>query len=197
MSKISTKKKRNKEEQMILTAVKGGDTERFHEIENRYHDKILFYLWHLVGSKEEAEDLLQDVLVKAYGAMSHFDNRKHFSSWIYRIAHNEAVNHLKRRNRCRSISWEDIVSRKDRLDISDHQDSPQERWIRGERRVEVRRALKLLSPKYREVLLLRYYFEKSYDEISEIINRPRNTVGTLISRAKKRLMRILSEEMME
>jgi RNA polymerase sigma-70 factor (ECF subfamily) len=191
MSKTSAIQKA-KEERVILKAVKGGDTQRFHEIESRYHDKILFYLWHLVGSKEEAEDVLQDVLVKVYKSMDQFDNRKHFSSWIYRIAHNEAINHLKKRNRCRSISWEDIVNVKDRLSMSDHQDSPQERWIRSERRVEVRHALKLLPPKYREVLLLRYYFEKSYDEVAEIIDKPRNTVGTLISRAKKKLVKVLS-----
>ncbi len=191
--KRSSTRKNAKEEQSILTAVKGGDTERFHEIEERYHDKILFYLWHLVGSKEEAEDILQDVLMKIYKSMSSFDNRKRFSSWIYRIAHNEAINHLKRRNRFRSISWEDIVNVKDRLSTSDRQDSPQERWIRGERRSEVRRAIKKLPPKYREVLLLRYYFERSYDEIADIINKPRNTVGTLISRAKKRLVKVLSE----
>lgn len=192
MSKTSAIQKA-KEERVILKAVKGGDTQRFHEIESRYHDKILFYLWHLVGSKEEAEDILQDVLVKVYKSMDQFDNRKHFSSWIYRIAHNEAINHLKKRNRCRSISWEDIVSTKDRLSASGHEDSPQEDWIRKERRTEVREALQELPPKYREVLLFRYYFEKSYDEIAEIIEKPRSTVGTLISRAKRRLVEIMSK----
>lgn len=192
MSKVSTKKK-SKEEQVILAAVKGGDLERFYEIEERYHKRILFYLWHLVGSREEAEDILQDVLMKTYKSIGQFDNRKRFSSWIYRIAHNEAINHLKKRNRSRSISWEDIVNVKDQLSVSDQQDSPQEHWIRKERRSEVRMALKELPPKYREVLLLRYYFERSYEEIAEIINKSKNTVGTLISRAKGKLIKVLSK----
>lgn len=191
MSEVSSTKN-SKEEQSILTAIKNGDTERFHEIEGRYHDKILFYLWHLVGSKEEAEDILQDVLLKVFNSLNRFDNRKRFSSWIYRIAHNEAINHLKRRNRTRLISWEDIVSSKDRIATSDHEDSPQELWIRKERRTEVRQALQRLPSMYREVLLLRYYFERSYSEIAEIVGKPRNTVGTLISRAKRRLVEVVS-----
>lgn len=181
----------SRREQRIISAVKKGETEQFREIELLYHDKILFYLRHLVGSKEEAEDILQDVFMKVFATMSRFDNRRKFSSWMYRIAHNEAMNHLKHRNKYRSVSWEDIVSVKDRMETSDREDSPQERWVRGERRVEVRRALQTLPQKYREALLLRFYFEKSYDEIADIIGKPRNTVGTLISRAKARLVRAL------
>ena len=178
-------------EQRVIASVKRGDTEQFREIEKTYHDKILFYLRHLVGSKEEAEDILQEVFLKVFASIDRFDNRRKFSSWVYRIAHNEAMNHLKHRNKYRSVSWEDIVSVKDRMETSDREDTPQERWIRGERRVEVRRALQTLPQKYREALLLRFYFEKSYDEIADIVGKPRNTVGTLISRAKARLVRAL------
>lgn len=181
------------EEKQIISAVKKGDSERFHEIELRYHEKLFFYLRHLVGSKEEAEDILQDVFLKTFKTLDQFDNRRKFSSWIYRIAHNEAVNFIKRKNKFRSVSWEDIVSTRDRLALADDTRSPQENWIRFERRASVRQALKELPPKYREVLLLRFYFERSYDEIAHIIGKPRNTVGTLISRAKKRLVNLLRE----
>jgi len=186
-------KKHSKKEQSILSAVKKGDTQRFQEIEGQYHDKLLFYLWHLVGSKDEAEDILQDVFMKAYNNLHRFDNRRPFSSWIYRIAHNEAINYLKRRNKQHIMSWEDIVTVKDRLDTADRETSPQEAWIRHERREEVKEALKKLSPKYREAILLRYYSDRSYEEMSEILGKPTNTVGTLLSRAKKRLLEILSE----
>lgn len=187
------KKKHSKEEQRIVSAIKRGETDRFHEIEGVYHDKLLFYLWHLLGSKDEAEDILQDVFLKAYNNLGKFDNRRPFSSWVYRIAHNEAINYLKRRNKQRTMSWEDIVTVKDRLDSANQDDSPQEAWVRRERRDEVRAALKKLSPKYREVILLRYYFDHSYEEMSDILAKPVNTVGTLLSRAKKRLLEILSE----
>lgn len=183
--------KKDRYEQRVIAAVKRGDTERFREMELLYHDKILFYLRHLVGSKEEAEDILQEVFLKVFASISRFDNRRKFSSWVYRIAHNEAINHLKYRNRFRSVSWEDIVTVKDRLETSDREDTPQERWLRAERRVEVRRALQTLPQKYREALLLRFYFEKSYDEIADIVGKPRNTVGTLINRAKARLVKAL------
>lgn len=196
MKKSANAKKsltQGKADKKTIRDFRSGENEQFGDLAERYRQKILFYLWHLVGSKEEAEDILQDVLMKVYKSMDRFDNRKHFSSWIYRIAHNEAINHLKHRNRARSISWEDIVNVKDRLETSDHEDSPQERWVRSERRIEVRQALQKLPQRYREVLLLRYYFEKSYEEIAEIIDKPRNTVGTLISRAKSKLVEVLRE----
>jgi len=193
MSKCSanTEKMSDKE---IIARIRRGQEVCFDDLFNRYHDRLFFYLRHFVGSKEEAEDLLQNVFVKAYEKFDTFDARRAFSSWVYRIAHNEAVNYLKRKNKKLFLSWEDIVSTKDRLESSNHDRSPQENWLRKEVRNEVQEALKQIPEKYREVLILRFYLDHSYDEIAHIIERPTNTVGTLISRAKKRLLKEINEE---
>lgn len=181
-------KKHFSDKELVLQ-IRKGDEEYFNELFGRYRERLFFYLRHFVGSKEEAEDLLQNVFVKAYEKFSSFDQDREFSSWIYRISHNEAVNYLKRKARKTFLSWEDIVTAKDRLESSSKERSAQEEWIRKEVRDDVRLALGRLNEKYREILILRFYLDHSYEEIAKIIGRPTNTVGTLISRAKKRLLR--------
>lgn len=161
------------------------------ELVRRYHKKLFIYIYRFVGNKEEAEDLLQNVFLKVYKYCKDFDTKRKFSSWIYRIAHNEAVNYLKRKNIKKFISLEDFVSTKDRIETKTDAKSPMEVWIGKELRKEMETALKELPDKYREVLEMRYFGEKSYEEISEKLGKPINTVGTLINRAKKKLENII------
>jgi RNA polymerase sigma-70 factor (ECF subfamily) len=178
----------------LIACIREGQEVCFDDLFGRYRSKLFFYLRHFVGSREEAEDLLQNVFVKAYEKFDTFDARRAFSSWIYRIAHNEAVNYIKKKNKKTMLSWEDIVSTKDQLESSSQERSPQEAWIRKEVRNEVQLALNKISEKYREVLILRFFLDHSYEEIADIIGRPPNTVGTLLSRAKKQLVRALNEK---
>jgi RNA polymerase sigma-70 factor, ECF subfamily len=175
----------------LVSLVCKESPERYAEIIERYQGKLFAYLYRLVGNRDEAEDLLQDVFIKAYRNLQSYDLERKFSSWIYRIAHNEAVNYIKRKSLKRFISWEDISSTKDKLESSNTEDGAEDVWIRKETNDEVDQAINRLPIKYKQVLLLRYFSEKSYEEISEILGKPVNTVGTLINRAKKKL----SEEM--
>lgn len=177
----------------LALAVISGEKKYYKELVRRYQGKLLVYLRHLIGANDEAEDLLQNVFVKVYEHLDSFDRERKFSSWIYRIAHNEAVNYLKKKSRRRLVAWEDVVNSKDKLDMADDKDSPEETWIRGELRHEVRDALEKLPKKYREILVLRYYFDKSYAEMSHITGRPENTVATLLNRAKKKLLSLLNK----
>lgn len=165
----------------------------YREIERRYQKKLFTYLYHLVGNREETEDILQNVFVKVYNNIQSFDTKRKFSSWIYRIAHNEAINFLKKRNKRRFVSWEDIVASKDKLETKSDEKTPMENWISKEVREEVQGALDKLPRKYREVLVLRYFLDKSYGDIGEILKKPVNTVGTLINRAKKKLLQVINE----
>ena len=140
-----------------------------------------------MGSKEDADDVLQDVFLKAYENLKSYDPKRKFSSWIYRISHNEAVNYIRRKSLKKFISWENIVMSKDKLEMSNSENGADKIFLKKERKQELERALEKLPFKYRQILLLRYFSEKSYQEISEILAKPINTVGTLISRAKEKL----------
>lgn len=171
----------------LVEIVRERDQEKYAELIERYQGKLFAYLYRLTGSREETEDLLQDVFIKAYKNLRSYDATRKFSSWIYRIAHNEAVNHIKRRSLKRFIPWEDITATKDMLVMSSSEEGADTTRMREETKKEVNEAINRLSFKYKQVLLLRYYSDKSYEDISEILGKPINTVGTLINRAKKKM----------
>ncbi|PIR73371.1 MAG: hypothetical protein COU40_02840 [Candidatus Moranbacteria bacterium CG10_big_fil_rev_8_21_14_0_10_35_21] len=170
-----------------IKLVKEGKTDIFEKIIERYQGKLFFYIFRLTGDREEARDLLQDVFIKAYRNIASFDIERKFSSWIYRIAHNEAINYLKRKSLKRFISWEDVSSAKDTMEMNSGEESVSKLWERKDEIKEVNVAVNKLPIKYKQVLLLKYFSDKSYEEIGEILGKPVNTVGTLISRAKKKL----------
>jgi RNA polymerase sigma-70 factor (ECF subfamily) len=171
----------------LIKFLKCKDSRVHDELVYRYQRKLFVYLYRFIGNKEETEDLLQNVFLKVYKYCENFDTERKFSSWIYRIAHNEAVNYIKRKNIKRFISLEDFVSDKDRIETKSDAKTPMEVWMSKELRNEMKEALKKIPDKYREVLEMRYFQEKSYEEISKILKKPVNTVGTLINRAKKKL----------
>jgi len=177
----------------LAKLVQKGHKECYREIVSRYQKKLFVYVYHLLGNKEETEDILQNVFVKTFNSIKHFDIKRKFSSWIYRIAHNESVNYLKRKSRKRFVSWEDVSTSKDKLETSSDEESPDDLWLKKELRKEVQDALDKLPQKYREVLVLRYFLNKTYDEMSDILGKPANTIGTLLNRAKKKLSQVIKK----
>lgn len=185
-------KKEQTDEELVLLAL-NGDQRYFEELVMRYEKKLFLYLRRLIGANDEAVDLLQNVFVKVFEHLSDFDRERKFSSWLYRIAHNEAVNYLKKQSYRRLVDWETLVDSKDKLDIADERETSLETQMRDEARIAVRKALNTLPKRDREILQLRYYLDKSYAEMSTILHIPENTVASKLSRAKKKLLRMLDE----
>lgn len=178
----------------LITVILNQNREAYKELFSRYQKKLFTYVCHLVGNKEETEDILQNVFSKTYKSIEHFDTSRKFSSWIYRIAHNEAVNFLKRKSKRYMVSWEDVTTSKDKLDTATNEEPPEEKWAHQEITKEIDDAMERLPKKYQQVLKLRYFQEHSYEDISEILGKPVNTVGTLINRAKKKLLEVVKEQ---
>lgn len=183
--------KRTGDDRALLRRAKKGEEDAFREVIMRYHGKLCLYLRHLTLAGDECEDILQEVFVKAYNALPRFDARKRFSPWIYRIAHNEAVNYLKKKNRRKLVSWEDIAQSQDELGAAGESETPEEEWIRREASDSLRLALADLPEKDRELIILRYFLEKPYAEIAEILGAPENTVASRLHRAKAKLLKEL------
>ena len=178
----------------LITVIHTQNREAYRELFARYQKKLFTYIFHLVGNRDETEDILQNVFQKTYKNIEHFDTERKFSSWIYRIAHNEAVNFLKRRSKRYTVSWDDVATSKDKLDTATNEEPPEEIFMRQEITKEIDEALDRLPKKYQQVLKLRYFQEYSYDVISGILNKPINTVGTLINRAKKKLLEVVEQD---
>jgi len=92
----------------LVRMVRTDDSELYEEIVKRYQDRLYRYLRYLTNQPDASEDILQEVFIKAYRNLFGFNTKKKFSSWIYRIAHNEGVNHLKRTARRKYVSWEEV-----------------------------------------------------------------------------------------
>lgn len=146
----------------------------------RYEVKLLYYIMRISKfSRSDAEDVLQDVFIKTYYNLNEFDQNLKFSSWIYRITHNQTVSEIRKKSIRQSISLdkEDIDKFEDAFDIIKEIDSNFDREI-------INQVLSLLDEKYREVLVLRFLDEKDYVEIADILKKPVSTVGNLILRGK-------------
>ena len=158
----------------------------------RYEAKLGRYIKRIAGlNKEDTEDILQEVFIKTYQNINSFDKGLKFSSWIYRIAHNEVIdNYRKKQARPQEMTFdtENILNNlASELDISKNIDH---KYLQA----NISQVLNSLDLKYREVLILKFLEEKEYKEISDILKKPMGTVATLISRAKKQFLQKMKEQ---
>ncbi|MEN8252630.1 MAG: RNA polymerase sigma factor [Patescibacteria group bacterium] len=174
----------------VAVEVQKGKTECFDILIERYDEKLFYYVMRFVKNEDEARDIVQNVFVKTLKHIESFDANKKFSSWIYRIAHNETMNWLTRSPHRKNVS---IDAEDEYLEISDTTSATLDEWFQIELRDELEDAVAQLSDNYAQVIRLRYFEDKSYKEISEIIDKPTSSVGTLLRRAKKQLLQIVLE----
>lgn len=166
--------------------------ELFGVLMDRYEIKLRRYIARLgVRNLDDQLDVLQEIFIKVYRNLHGFDTSLKFSSWIYRIAHNEAISWFRKKN----VRPEGhLVGDSDEIlgflsSSLDGADVAFDEKINAE---VVNKALVSLDKKYRDVLVLRYFEHKEYEEISDILKIPTGSVGTLIHRGKKQLARAIN-----
>lgn len=162
-------------DEKLVLEIRTRDKQKFRELVKRYQDKLVRYAVYLLGDEQKAVDTVQEAFIKTYINLNGFDTKKQFSSWIYRIVHNEAMNSLKKYSReTRFTPDMDFRSDQDlELDLS-----------RKETVKKVRNCLKKMPVMYSEPLALSHLEDKSYEEISDILRIPMGTVAVRINRAK-------------
>lgn len=156
---------------------------------NRYEQKLLRYILRLTNVDiEGAQDILQEVFLKVYVNLNDFDSSLKFSSWIYRVAHNQVISEfrkLKSRAHGNQAIVEDSVLNNIREEF-DIQDSCDIDLLRE----SINTILVDMKPIYKDVLVLKYFEQKSYEEISDILQKPMGTVATILNRAKKQFLKV-------
>lgn len=181
----------NDEEIVAKTLV---DKQFFGEIVDRYEAKLKRYVARLgVRNPEDQLDVLQDVFLKVYKNLNAFDSSLQFSSWIYRITHNEAISWYRKKN----VRPEGhLIADSEELIgfLSAKEDTQDQDFDKTVNATEVNAALLKIEAKYREVIILRFFEHKEYDEISDILKIPVGSVGTLLHRGKKQLANELNSE---
>jgi len=180
------------DQEMVAMALK--DKAFFGHIVNQYEAKLNRYIERVgVRNAEDREDVLQEIFIKVYKNLNGFDTSLKFSSWIYRIAHNEAISWFRRKNVRPEghlvAEGDDIVTL-----VAAKEDTADVLFDKGANAVQVAEALDTLDERYRDPLILRYFEHKEYEEISDILKIPIGSVGTLIHRGKNQLKTIINEE---
>lgn len=174
---------KNKTDEEIAKVVQGGDVHSFGFLVERYEKKLRRYAGRFLFGYEDGEDLVQEVFLKAFSNIKGFDIDRSFSSWIYRIAHNEFINAIKKKGK-EPLPFFDP----DTLfphPVDPHQADDDVKVADLKRMLEL--CLKELGPKYREVLVLYYYEDMDYKTISDVLQIPTSTVGIRLKRGKAAL----------
>jgi RNA polymerase sigma-70 factor (ECF subfamily) len=173
----------------LIAAVARGDRSAFEALYRRFYPRLLGYLLNLTGSRELAEEVLDDTMVVVWQKASSFERRSKGSTWIFGIAYRRALKGLARRRRTpRGTDPEELI------DALVARDSPELDLDRKELRRSMFTALAELSLEQRSVVLLAYFEDLAYPEIASILDCPVNTVKTRMFHARRRLRALLDEE---
>jgi RNA polymerase sigma-70 factor (ECF subfamily) len=185
-------------DQEIVALARGGEETAYRELVRRYERPLFSLLYRMVRDRELAEDLAQETFVKALNAIESYRPEYKFSSWIFKIANNAAIDHLRRRE-LDTLSLEGSPHAETpeaieatALQIGDRQESPLDEVEARELGGEIEAAIAKLRPEYRSCILLRHVEGRAYEEIAEILGLPLGTVKTYIHRARNELRRELA-----
>jgi RNA polymerase sigma-70 factor, ECF subfamily len=170
--------------ELVATAAQGLEG-GFEELVRRYQRPISAYVYRMVGDYDCALDLTQEIFIKIYASLSRYRPEFKFSTWIYKIAHNAAIDHLRRNaGRERSIN-SGTESEPQQLAIESKGLSPEQQSEREERRLEIESVVRLLPTAYRELIVLRHSQDLTYEEIVEVTGLPLGTVKNRLFRARE------------
>ena len=178
--------------ELIAKAITGRE-DGFEELVRRYQRPITNYVFRMLNDYDSSLDVTQEVFIKVYNSLHKYSSEYKFSTWLYRIAHNAAIDFIRRRApNEQSIETEN----KDgayQLQIESPNPTPEQDRERSEWRTEIESVVKCLPSVYRELIVLRHAQDLSYDEIAEITNLPLGTVKNRLFRAREMMREIFVE----
>jgi len=171
------------DEKLVTLAL--ADDRYFEILVERYEAKLQRYIMRFINcNTQDAQDIVQESFINAYRNLNGFDTGLKFSSWLYRIAHNQAVSHVRRVAIRPTVILED-----EKLEALASEINVENELHRKMDDALLREAVNRLDAKYKDVIVLRYFEDKNYEEISDILRKPSGSVSSLITRAKRLLLK--------
>jgi len=168
-------------ENQLINRCKKGDGEAYRKLIYNYRDKLFGYLWRFSDSKEMAEELFQETLIKVWKGFKKYDEQKKFTSWLFTIAHNVAMDSLRSRKNKR------VFTSIDEFEYQSISNRPDEEIIKKETIDMINDSVNNLSEKQKTVFLLRQHGELTFKEIANTMNEPLNTVISHMHYAVKKI----------
>ena len=170
------------DERALITAAADGDDDAFTEIVEQYQKPVYNLCYRLLQDRGDAEDASQEAFMKAYRGLKKYDPQRPFMSWMLAIAYNQCIDQLRRRR----ITWVGLEALFDR---SDQQSPSAEVAVDARGEAEgVQKALSVLNTKDRAAVVLRYWYDYSYDEIAETLSLTSGAVKSRLHRARRELV---------
>jgi RNA polymerase sigma-70 factor (ECF subfamily) len=177
---------------LVAKAIAGRE-DGFEELVRRYQRPITGYIFRMLGDYDSSLDVTQEVFIKVYNSLARYSSEYKFTTWLYRIAHNAAIDHM-RRNQINPQSLEtENGDGAYQLQIECPNPSPEQDRERSEWRTEIDSVVKCLPAAYRELIVLRHSQDLSYDEIAEVTGLPLGTVKNRLFRAREMMREIFIE----
>lgn len=180
---------------LIDNALSKGDPRAYNTLMSKYRDPIFFMLYEKVNDKELAKELTIEAFGKAFNKLNTYTPNFAFSTWLFTIAKNNCIDHLRKKN-IPTVSIDSTIEYDEgttsSIEIPDQQLTPDNSLMRSQRIQIIRRIVEQLKPNYRELVKLRYFKEYSYEEISEELEIPLGTVKAQLHRCREKLFKILS-----
>ena len=183
---------RSEDTRIIQQALK-GDESAYKKLMMKYHDAIFNFIFKMVHDREQVEDLTQEAFIKAFASLSKFNDEFAFSTWLYKIATNNSIDHIRKR-KLQVYSIDKPIDSKDSeytFELPDEDYEADGELISDQRAVMIRAAIAKLPEKYRLVIELRHIEEKSYEEIAVLLKLPIGTIKAHIFRARELLYKQL------
>lgn len=171
----------------LVDLASAGDQQAFEYLFARYKDALMRLFEQRLDEKTMASDLLQETFIKVYLHINDYSKAFTFGQWVYSIARNTLVDHLRRK------SGDVLLDERFRAPLATTP-SPEESVIINQTRAHFYNALEELSPEYRQVIEMRFIEEYSYEEIAEKLGRPLNTIKTQIRRARATICKMILDK---
>jgi RNA polymerase sigma-70 factor, ECF subfamily len=178
----------------LVAAVLGGDRDRFGDLVDRYQSRLVNYLFRLLRNVDDAHDLAQEVFVKIFQVLDRYDPRFKFSTWLFRVAQNAAIDQIRRRRlKLVSMRQEDDEGEGRDWDLQTPERGPYGDMRNRERGDAIQEAIDALPWEYRELIMLRHFGELPYEEIAVLKEMPLGTVKNKLFRGRQMLKERLQD----
>lgn len=187
---------------LVKRALDKSDQKAYTELMARYRDSVFYVLMKMVYNPEDAEDITLETFSKAFKNLDRYDPSYSFSTWLYKIASNSAIDFIRKKKRDKSpkqdtMSIDEPIESKQGDSININLKSgtldPEEKFVKEQRKKVVQKYVNNLSPKYKLLIELRYFKEFSYQEIADELDQPLGTIKAQLSRAREELLQLLKE----
>lgn len=188
--------KTKNDDNILINNALEGDQAAYEKLMKKYYQLIYNLIFRMISRKEDVEDLTQEAFIKAFNSLQNFDRQFAFSTWLFKIATNNAIDYLRKKKLNTFSIDKEIESEESdfKFEIPDLENKPDREIIEDQRKKILDEAIESLPPKYKEVIILRHKFDKEYEEIAKELKIPLGTVKAHIFRGRELLNKFLKDK---